>query len=79
MQVKLMRSRASKHTGLAKIAVAAGVVAIGAIAIGALAIGALAIRKLAVGRAVFKSVHIEDLTVTRLHVFELTVDDELRQ
>lgn len=65
----------SKHAGgLAAIAGAVGAVAFGAFAIGALAIGSLAIRKFLVGRAVFKSVHIEDLTVTRLRVSELVID-----
>lgn len=59
-----------KRAALVAIAGAAAVVAIGA-----LAIGALAIRKLLVGRAVFKSVHIVDLTVDRLRVSELIVED----
>jgi uncharacterized membrane protein len=59
-----------KRAALVAIAGAAAVVAIAG-----LAIGALAIRKLLVGRAVFKSVHIVDLTVDRLRVSELIVED----
>jgi hypothetical protein len=63
---------------VAMIATAIGAVAVGAFAIGALAIGRLAIRRVLIGRAKFKSIEIEDLTVTRLHFAEVTVSDSLK-
>jgi hypothetical protein len=47
-------------------AAAVGALAFGAFAIGALAIGSLVIRRLGVGRARFKTVVIDHLTVNRL-------------
>ena len=52
------------------IATAIGAVAVGAFAIGALAIARLAIRRLVVGNARFKSIDVDDLTVTRLRIRE---------
>jgi hypothetical protein len=52
------------------VALALGVAALGALAIGAIAIGQLAIGGLVVGRARFRSVVIDDLTVRRLRVIE---------
>jgi len=69
-----MRHRSkSRKAALGGLAVAA--TAMGSAAVGALAIGAFAIRRLAIGRVAMKSarfgsVHIEDLTVTRLRVVE---------
>jgi hypothetical protein len=56
---------AKRASGLAAIAGPAG----------AVAIGALAIRKLLVDRASFQSVNIDDLTVRRLRVSELILDE----
>jgi hypothetical protein len=63
---------------MALIATAIGTVAVGAFAIGALAIRRLAIRRLVVDGAKFKSLEIQDLTVTRLHAAEVTVSDSLK-
>jgi len=63
---------------MALIAAFIGVVAVGAVAIGALAIGRLAIRRLAIDHAKLKSLEIADLTVTRLHAAEVTVNDSLK-
>jgi hypothetical protein len=62
---------------VAMTATAIGAVAVGAFAIGALAIGRLAIRRVLVGRAEFKSLAIQDLTVTHLHAAEVTVSGKL--
>ncbi len=53
---------------VAFVAAAIGAVAVGAFAIGTLAIGRLAIRRLVAEGARFKSVEIEELTVTHLRV-----------
>jgi hypothetical protein len=63
--------------GIAMIATAMGAVAVGAFAIGALAIGRLAIRRVVIDGAKFKTLEIEDLTVTRLHAAEVAVSDSL--
>jgi hypothetical protein len=55
---------------------AAGAVAVGALSVGALAIGALAIRRLRVRDAHLHAVEIDDLSVGRLRVRELIVEDE---
>ena len=62
----LSKQQYSRIIGIAAIAGAVGALSIGALAIGALAIGRLAIGRIAIGRAVFKSLHIEELTVARL-------------
>jgi len=49
-----------------------------ATAIGALTIRRLAIRRVLVGSAEFKSLEIQDLTVTRLRAAEVTVTDSLK-
>jgi hypothetical protein len=69
----------TKHvgTGAATVVGALGAVAIGAVAIGALAIGRLAIRRILVGGARFRSLQIGELTVVRLRVSDLIVDDRL--
>jgi hypothetical protein len=76
------RSRHVAIQGAAVAAAAVGVVAIGALAVGACAIGALAIGRLAIGQLVvkrggFKSLHVEELTVTRLRASEITVTNAL--
>ena len=77
-EIKPLRLR-----GVAIIAATIGAVAIGAVAIGAVAIGAFAIGRLTIGRiavknAEFDSLKIRDLTVTRLHVAEITGSDSLQ-
>jgi len=64
--------------GVVMLATAFGAVAVGAFAIGALAIRRLAISRVVVGRAKFKSLEIEELTVTRLRAGEVTVSDSLK-
>jgi hypothetical protein len=54
---------------------AIGAIAVGAIAFGAVAIGALAIRRLAVSHSYFKRFEIDELTVKRLRVGELILND----
>jgi hypothetical protein len=54
------------------------VTAMGAVAIGALAIGRLAIRHIAIERAKLKSVEMQDRSVTRLRVAEVTVTDSIQ-
>jgi len=69
----MIRRRRSESLGLrgaAIIAVAIGAVAVGAFAIGAMAIGRLVIGRLVVGNAKFKSIDVEDLTVTKLRLRE---------
>jgi len=63
--------------GLAMIATAIGVVAVGASAIAALAIGRLAIRHIVVDNAKFKSLEIQDLTVTRFRANDVIVSEAL--
>jgi len=63
--------------GLAIIATAVGAVAVGASAIAVLAIGRLAIRRIIVEKARFKSLEIQDLTVTRLRANEVIVSEAL--
>jgi hypothetical protein len=53
-------------------------VAVGAFAIGAFAIGRLVIRRLSVENAKFRSLEIQDLTVTRLRAAEVIVGDSLK-
>ena len=60
-----------KLSGVGIIAAAFGAVAVGAFAVGALSIGRLAVRRIVVDGAKFKSLQIEDLTVTRLHAKEI--------
>jgi len=60
-------ARSFDHQGsrsVTMLAIAMGVVAVGGLAIGAFAIGRLAIGRVAVRIAKFKSLEIEDLTVT---------------
>jgi hypothetical protein len=64
--------------GLAIIATAIGAVAIGAFAIGALSIRRLVIRRVVIECGEFKSLAIQDLTVTRLRAAEVTVSDSLK-
>ncbi len=61
-------SRRLGFTGVAVIGAAIGAVAVGAFAIGALTIGRLAIRGFMIANAKLKFLEIEDLTVTRLHL-----------
>jgi hypothetical protein len=73
--------RDSKDSGsraVALIATSIGAVAVGAFAIGALAVGRLAVRRIVVGSAKFKSLEIQDLTVTRLHAAEVIVSESLK-
>lgn len=56
---------------------ALGALAVGAFAIGALAIGRLVVGRLKVGKANLKSVSIEDLTIGRPQVRDLTVTGSL--
>jgi hypothetical protein len=62
--------------GVALIATAAAAAAIGAVAIGAPAIRRLAVRKVVIDHAEFKSLTIDDLTVTR-GARDVTVTDAL--
>ena len=71
-------SKYLRLSGAATIATAMGAVAIGAVAIGALAIGRLAIRHIAIERAKLKSVEMQDRSVTRLRVAEVTVTDSIQ-
>jgi hypothetical protein len=69
--------------GVAIVATAIGAMAVGAVAVGAFAIGALSIRRLAIRRVAIdigelKSLHIQDLTVERLHAAEVTVSESLK-
>ena len=74
----LTNSKGLSVRGMAIMATAIGAVAVGAFAIGALAIGRLAIRRIAVESGKFKSLEIQDLTVTRLHAAEVIVSDSLK-
>lgn len=76
-----MNITAQKHLSFREVAIAGtafGALAIGAFAIGALAIGRLAIRRVLVGDAEFKSLRVQDLTITRLHVGEVMVTDSVQ-
>jgi hypothetical protein len=72
-------SKGLRLGGVAIIAGAIGAVAVGAFAIGALAVGRLAIGRFVVGKARFKSLEVDDLTVTHFHVavLEQSVQPEL--
>jgi hypothetical protein len=74
----LNRSKRQDLRGLAVIATAIGAVAIGAFAIGALSIRRLAIRRVFIECGEFKTLAIQDLTVTRLRAAEVTVSDSLK-
>ncbi len=69
---ELRGSESLSFRGVAMIATA-----IGAVAVGAFAIGRLVIRRLSVENAKFKSLEIDDLTVTRLRAAEVTVSHSL--
>jgi len=78
MKDKLETNRAGSRDSSSMLGLAVGAVAIGALAIGALAIGRLAIRRLLIGGAKFKSLHLGELTVTRLRVSDVVVSESLR-
>ena len=85
---RTIRVKHASAGAVASGAGAAGALAVGAVAIGALAIGTLAIGSLAIGRFVlgkffvgrarFKFIHIDEHTVDRLRVNDLTVSGSLR-
>jgi hypothetical protein len=64
------------HTGAMAVGASAiGAIAVGAVAFGAIAIGALVIRRLAGNHSHFKRLDIDELTVRRLRVGELLLND----
>jgi hypothetical protein len=69
---KIKTSKSLGIGGVAMATTAISAVAIGAFAIGALAIGRLAIRRFSIGKARFRSLEMDELTVTRLHVGAVT-------
>jgi len=71
-------SKSIRLNGVTTIATAMGAVALGAFAIGALAVGRLAIRRILVDNAKFKSVEIQELSVTRLRGAGVTVSESIK-
>ena len=71
-------SKALGFGGMAILASAIGAVAVGAVAIGVFSIRRLAIRRVAIDIGELKSLHIQDLTVGRLHATEVTVSESLK-
>jgi len=76
-----LQHRRTKAVGaVAGGAVSVGAVAFGACAMGATAIGALAIGRIAIGflglrRGRIKTLRVDEMTIGRLHVRELVIDD----
>lgn len=58
-------------------AVALGAFAVGALAVGAFAIGSLAIGRMAVGKARIRHLEIDELTVRRLKLIEISQESNV--